>query len=448
MELVLVVVALALAGCWAGLHLAVRARRETATLRRINATLEARAEQRARDLQGALAVAEGQAAQVEAAHRAKTEFLASMSHELRTPLNAVIGFSDLMRMNEAQEPLTHRQHQAVEQIRVAGARLLTLVDEVLNLADIEGGRLALTVERVDPLLVARQVCEALRPMAEAAGIALREPPPVAGLAARADRERLRQVLTALIANAVKYNRPGGAVLIEARQSADSLSLSIHDTGPGLPAAHIDGLFQPFNRLGREASDVPGAGLGLAVARRLIEAMGGQLDAESREGEGAAFTIRLPIGLAEARPLTASSVPATVLPEATLLYVEDNPSNIALMRHVITALGRIQLHVAETGPEGLTLARDLRPDVIILDINLPGMDGFEVKQRLAEDPLTRSVPVLALSARAGFADIRRGRDAGFADYLTKPLQIPALAQALSRALTPTDDAHQAEADAAA
>ncbi|HEY1072463.1 hybrid sensor histidine kinase/response regulator [Brevundimonas sp.] len=433
MELVLVVVALALSGCWAGLRMAVKARREVAILRRVNATLEACSEQRARELQAALTAAEGQAAQVEAAHRAKTEFLTSMSHELRTPLNAVIGFSDLMRMNEAQEPLTHRQHQAVEQIRTAGARLLTLVDEVLNLADIEGGRLATAIERVDPLLIARQACESLRPMAEAAGIELREPPPVAGLAARADRERLRQVLTALIANAVKYNRPGGVVLIEARQSGEGVSLDVRDTGPGLPAARMDELFQPFNRLGREASDVPGAGIGLAVARRLIEAMNGRLEAESREGEGAVFTIRLPLAVAEARAVVASPVPVARLPEATLLYVEDNPSNIALMRHVVMALGRIQLHVAETGPEGLALARDLRPDVIILDINLPGMDGFEVKARLSEDPLTRDLPVLALSARAMPADIRRGRAAGFAEYLTKPLQIPALVEALSLAL---------------
>lgn len=448
MELVLVVVALALSGCWAGIRLAIRARREAATLRRLNATLEARTEQRARELQTALAAAEGQAAQVEAAHRAKTEFLASMSHELRTPLNAVIGFADLMRMNEAQEPLTHRQHQALEQIRAAGARLLTLVDEVLNLADIEGGRLALNVERVDPLLIARQVCEALHPMAEAAGIELREPPPVAGLAALADRERLRQVLTALIANAVKYNRPGGAVLIEARQSADGVSLSVHDTGPGLPAARMDGLFQPFNRLGREASEVPGAGLGLAVARRLIEAMGGQLGGDSREGEGAVFTIRLPAATEAPRTVTASFAPTMTLPDATLLYVEDHPSNIALMRHVITALGGMRLHVAETGPEGLALARDLRPDVVILDINLPGMDGFAVKARLAEDPLTRGIPVLALSASAAFADIRRGREAGFLEYLTKPLQIPALAQALSRALTPDVEAPDARGDAGA
>ena len=447
MVLVLVVVAFALSGCWAGLRLAMKARREVALLRRVNATLEARAEQRARDLETALAVAEGQAAQVEAAHRAKTDFLASMSHELRTPLNAVIGFSDLMRINEALEPLSHRQHQAVEQIRAAGARLLTLVDEVLNLADIESGRLTLEVERVDPLLIARQVCETLRPTAQTAGVDLREPPPVAGLAALADRERLRQVLTALIGNAVKYNRPGGAVLIEARQSSEGVSLSVHDTGPGLPAARMDDLFQPFNRLGREASDVAGAGLGLAVARRLIQAMGGRLEAESREDEGAVFTLHLPLAVAQPRLVAASSVPKTDLPEATLLYVEDNPSNIALMRHVITALGRIQLHVAETGPEGLALARDLRPDVVILDINLPGMDGFEVKARLAEDPLTRGLPVLALSARATPADMRRGREAGFAEYLTKPLHIPALVEALSRALTPDIATRTAGAGAA-
>ena len=447
MQLVLVVVALALSGCWAGLRLAIRAKGEARTLRRLNATLEARAEQRARDLQTALTLAEGQAAQVEAAHRAKTEFLASMSHELRTPLNAVIGFADLMRLNEAQDPLSHRQHQALEQIRAAGARLLTLVDEVLNLADIEGGRLALSVERVDPLLVARQGCETLRPTAQTAGVDLREPPPVAGLAALADRERLRQVLTALIANAVKYNRPGGAVLIEARQSSDGVSLSVHDTGPGLPGARLDGLFQPFNRLGRETSEVPGAGLGLAVARRLIQAMDGRLEAESREGEGSVFTVHLPVAVETPRLVSASPVPAAALPDATLLYVEDNPSNIVLMRHVVAALGRIQLHVAETGPDGLTLARDLRPDVIILDINLPGMDGFAVKARLAEDALTRDVPVLALSARAAFADIRRGREAGFAEYLTKPLQIPALVEALSRALSPKAAPSAADADAA-
>ena len=433
MELVLVVLALGLSGGWAGFRLAVKARGEAATLRRRNAALEAHAEQGARDLEAALAAAEGQAAQVEAAHRAKAEFLASMSHELRTPLNAVIGFSDLMRMNEAQEPLTLRQHQAVAQIRAAGARLLTLVDEVLNLADIECGRLTVTAERVDPLLIARQVCERLRPMAEAAGVELREPPPAAGLAALADRERLRQVLTALIANAVQYNRPGGVVLIEARQSDDGVSLDVRDTGPGLPAARMDELFQPFNRLGREASDVPGAGIGLAVARRLIEAMKGRLEAQSREGEGAVFTLHLPLAVADARTVVASQVPPVSLPEATLLYVEDNPSNIALMRHVVLALGRIQLHVAETGLDGLMLARDLRPDVILLDINLPGMDGFEVKARLGDDPLTRHMPVLALSARATPADIRRGRAAGFVEYLTKPLQIPALVEALSLAL---------------
>ena len=447
MELVLVVVALALSGCWAGLRLAARARREATTLRRINATLEARSEQRARDLQAALAAAEGQAAQVEAAHRAKAEFLASMSHELRTPLNAVIGFSDLMRLNEDQEPLTHRQHQAVEQIRSAGARLLTLVDEVLSLADIEGGRLALDLERVDPLLIVRQVCETLRPMAEAAGIDLREPPPVAGLAARADRERLRQVLTALLANAVQYNRPGGMVLIEARQTSDGVSLGVHDTGPGLPPDRLEGLFQPFNRLGREASSAPGAGLGLAVARRLIEAMGGRLEAESRKGEGASFTLRLPIASDTPRVVAVSSVPQADLPEATLLSVEDNPSNIVLMRHVAAALPGIRLHVAETGGEGLALARDLRPDAIILDINLPDMNGFDVRARLAEDHLTRHVPVIALSASAAFADIRRGREAGFCEYLTKPLQIPALVEALSRALATDGRVPNAGVDAA-
>jgi CheY-like chemotaxis protein/anti-sigma regulatory factor (Ser/Thr protein kinase) len=278
-------------------------------------------------------------------------------------------------------------------------------------------------------------------------VTLHEPPATAGLGVVADRTRLRQILLNLLSNAIKYNRPDGAVLLEVRQAGETVAISVTDTGEGIPPERLAELFQPFSRLGREATEVPGTGIGLAVSRRLAETMNGRLEVFSREGEGCTFTLHLPVAKVRDTPVSASPVPSAGLPliegrAATLLYVEDNPSNIALMRHVIAALGTIQLHVAETGHEGLALARDLRPDVILLDINLPGLSGFELKAKLDADPLTQGLPVLALSASAMPQDIRRGREAGFRDYLTKPLEIGALARALNRALEAGEGARSA------
>ena len=438
MSIVLLVTFLALAGALVGLRLAARARDEASRLKSHSAELEARVAERTQDLRLALDTADRQAKALAAANQAKTDFLAGMSHELRTPLNAVIGFSELMRMNTVAEPLTHRQGQAVDHVLAQGRHLLSLIDEVLDLAQIESGKMSVSMERVDPLLVARQVCDTLKPDALAAGVTLHEPPATAGLGVGADRTRLRQILLNLLSNAIKYNRPDGAVLIEVRQAGDTVAIAVTDTGEGIPPERLAELFQPFNRLGREATEVPGTGIGLAVSRRLAETMNGRLEVFSREGEGCTFTLYLPVAKVSDTPVSASPLPSTGLPliegrAATLLYVEDNLSNIALMRHVIAALGTIQLHVAETGHEGLALARDLRPDVILLDINLPGLSGFELKAKLDADPLTQGLPVLALSASAMPQDIQRGREAGFRDYLTKPLEIGALARALNCAL---------------
>lgn len=433
MEFVLLIVALALSACLAGLRLGLQARRQAARLAELNDSLEDRIAERTQELRLALEASDEQSRAVAAASQAKSDFLAGMSHELRTPLNAVIGFAELMMMNDRTEPLTRRQSQAVEQILGSGRHLLCLIEEVLDLARIEAGKLSMSVERVDPQLVVRQVCDNLRPQAEAAGITLRAPAPTAGLGVVADRTRLRQVLINLLSNAIKYNRQGGDILVEVRQTPDGVALSVHDTGVGIPQDRMSELFQPFSRLGRETSDVAGTGIGLAVSRRLAEAMNGRLECESVAGQGSTFTLHLPLARPATAGITASPIPTGSLPAATMLYVEDNPSNIALMRHVITALGPIRLHVAENGHEGLALARDLRPDVILLDINLPGLSGFELKARLDADPLTRGLPVLALSASAMPDDIRRGKAAGFRDYLTKPLDITALATALNRAL---------------
>ena len=446
MECILMLLALALSGAWAGVRLALKARAEARRLLALNATISEQAEADARDLAEARQTAGDNARRLAEAEAARSDFLAALSHELRTPLNAVIGFSELMRMNVQAEPMTRRQSQAVDHILASGQSLLGLIEEALDFARIEAGKISMSIEAVDPHLVARQVCDALRPEAEAAGVTLTAPPPTAGLGVVADRTRLRQVLINLVSNAIKYNRSGGAVFLQLRQTVAGVALSVHDTGVGIPEARMAGLFQPFNRQGRDPLDGEETGIGLAVSRGLAEAMQGRLEATSREGEGSIFTLTLPLARSAAPDITASPIPTLDRPDlpggATLLYVEDNPSNIALMRHVIAALGGIRLHVAETGHEGLTLARDLRPDVILLDINLPGLDGFELKARLDADPLTRGLPVLALSAGALPADIRRGRTAGFRDYLTKPIDIPVLARALNGALMETAERNAA------
>lgn len=450
MHLILVALAIALTFALCGMRLTLRSRAEAARLRALNNSLEARVAEATRELRNALAVSGQTALGLASASQAKTEFLASMSHELRTPLNAVIGFGELLRMNAA-EPLTRRQAQAVDHILAAGQHLLSLIEEVLDLARIEAGKLSMSMEAVDPHLVARQVCHSLRLDAEAAEVTLRSPRAAVGFGVVADRTRLRQVLINLVSNAIKYNRPGGEVIVELRKEnhggRESVVVAVRDTGVGIPAERMDELFQPFNRLGRETSSVPGTGIGLTVSRRLSEAMHGRLEATSREGEGSCFNLHLPLAVAapETQPTQIPMLETPDLPggAATLLYVEDNPSNIALMRHVVTALGSLRLHVAETGHEGLALARDLRPDIILLDINLPGLNGFELKARLDADPLTRDIPVLALSASAMPSDIRRGVAAGFRDYLTKPLDIPAFARALNRALNEAPSASLAE-----
>jgi signal transduction histidine kinase/CheY-like chemotaxis protein len=433
MERLLLVVALALSGCLAAAVLSLRSRTEARRLAGLNHTPEARVADRTRELSRSLPAADDQARRLALAGQAKSDFLAAMSHELRTPLTAVIGFAELLRLDRPAEPLSRRQSQAVDHILASARQLQSLVEAVLDLAGAEAGRLAVSIETVDPQLVVRDVCDQLELHARAAGVTVRTPAPTAGLGVAADPVRLRQVLLNLVSNAIAYNREGGDVLVEIRQTAAGATLAVHDTGVGIAEARMADLFQPFNRLGRETSATPGAGIGLALSRRLVEAMGGRLEAASEAGEGSTFTLHLPLARAAVSPVQASAIPLGSLPAATVLYVEDHPSNIALMRHVMAALGPVQLHVAETGPDGLALARDLKPDVILTDINLPGLSGFELKARLDADPLTRGIPVLALTASALPGDVRRGKAAGFRDYLTKPLDIVALAAALNRAL---------------
>lgn len=442
MELVLVLAAILLSSMLMAVRLALRSRAEALRLRAINNALESRVAERTRSLRQALDAAGDQARALASANQAKADFLAGMNHALRTPLNAVVGFADLMTHNAEQEPLTRKQSRAVGEIRVAGSRLLSLIDRILEFSDIEAGAVAVSLERVDPLLVLRQAIEAVRAEALARGVTLQYPKASPGHVVAADPDRLRQVLLNLISNAVRYNPTGGTVLIEVRQAGDRVTLAVHDNGPGIQPDQMAVLFQPFSRLS-PLEDQPNAdgqvvlGVGLAVAHRLAEAMGGSLTAASTPGEGSSFTLSLPVALATPATIVSSETgpeASRELSDLTVLYVEDNAANITLMRHVMGALGP-SLHIAETGAEGVALARDLRPDVILLDIHLPDFDGFEVKARLAEDALTKSLPVVALTAGSGPAEARRGREAGFADWLTKPLDIARLATTLRQVAGP-------------
>lgn len=461
MEWVLAVVAACLSCAAAALRLALKARAQNRRLLTLNHALDQRIADHARRLRQALDAASGHALELAAANQAQSDFLVGMNHAVRTPLNAVIGFSDLLLRNTDHEPLTHRQTRAAQQVRAAGGQLLDLIDRVLDFSELDAGMVDLSLERLDPQLLVRQAMDAVRTEAEVAGVVLEPAPaPHAGVAVMADAARLKQILHNLLSNAVRHNRPGGAVRVELRPACDAdpaqtppgqTLIVVHDTGPGVNPDQLDRLFQPFRRLSACGSDAghadgsPGVsiGVGLAVSRRLAEAMGGALTAASVRGQGSSFTLSLPASTTQAQAARIQEGCAraeTALPSsdtfdlttATVLYIEDNAANLALMRQVMPALGPA-LHVAETGAEGLALARDLMPDLILLDLHLPDMDGFQVKAALAADPLTRSVPVVAFTAGAGRADARRGRKAGFNAWLTKPLDIALLAATLQTVL---------------
>jgi PAS domain S-box-containing protein len=375
--------------------------------------------------------AEAEKERAERANDAKSDFLARVSHELRTPLNAVLGFAQLLAIN-TQEPLTPKQLRQVEQIRKSGDYLLSLIDEILDLSKIEAGTIRVSIERVTLDSVFDHVRDMLQPLADSAGLVLAvelnpDTPPI-----RADRVRLVQILMNLGTNAIKYNRRGGAVRLTARPADDQMvRIEVVDTGVGIPVDRQGEVFQPFNRLGAEASRVEGTGIGLSISRRLAELMQGRLSFESRPGEGSTFVVELPIapktnGSAETAETQSAKNPAWAAKgtsrQFTLLYVEDNPPNIALMQELVDAVPNLRLLTAADASTGLALAHAHRPDIIVLDINLPGMNGFEILRQLKQDHRTREMPVLALSANAQPNDIDRGKAAGFAYYLTKPIDV--------------------------
>jgi PAS domain S-box-containing protein len=374
----------------------------------------------------------------EKANLAKSDFLSRMSHELRTPLNAILGFSQLL---EAGSPsLTVSQSERLHQITKAGWYLLELINEILDLAVIESGKLSLSREPVSLIDVMHECQSMIESQAQKHHIQLEFLPFDHSWFANADRTRVKQVLINLLSNAIKYNSPHGTVVVECSAiGPEHIRISIKDSGGGLSSKKIGQLFQPFNRLGQENGTEEGTGMGLVVAKQLIELMGGTIGVKSTVGKGSQFWIEL-IRCAPPNYATRNGIPAENAPPAlndikagTLLYVEDNPANLMLVEHIVEGLSHVNMLSARDGHHGIALARTRLPEVILMDINLPDISGIEALKILRKDPATKHIPVLALSANAMQHDIERGLEAGFFRYLTKPIKVNEFLNALDDAL---------------
>ena len=381
------------------------------------------------------------------ANVAKSDFLSSMSHELRTPLNAILGFTQLLASGTpAPSPVQKRN---LEQILKAGWYLLELINEILDLALIESGKAALSAEPVALADLLSECRTMMQPQAQQRGITVTFPRLAPPLYVNADRTRLKQSLINLLSNAIKYNRPGGTVTVESLPCPpDAIRISVRDTGDGMAPDLLRQLFQPFNRLGKEAGLEEGTGIGLVVTKRLVERMGGTVGVESTVGVGTLFWIELarttPPQFAHHEPEgseTAALSAVQPLPEGTLrrtvLYVEDNPANLELVEQLIERRPDLRLLSAADGSLGIEFARAHRPDVILMDIHLPGISGVEAMKVLRADPATAHIPIIALSANAVPRDIAAGLEAGFFCYLTKPIKVSLFTEALDAALKSSD-----------
>jgi PAS domain S-box-containing protein len=386
-------------------------------------------------------------ARAESANAAKTEFLSRMSHELRTPMNAILGFAQLLRMSDVKTMASDQVVDYLNSIIGPAEHLTNLIDDILDLSRIEVGGLKVAREDVDLAEAVTAAVVMAQPMASRLGVSIfnqsvdrARAPIVLG-----DPGRLRQCIVNLLTNAIKYNRPGGRVLIDltARSPDDAMvRLTVEDTGVGIAEDQLGALFRPFTRLHPGLDHIEGAGIGLAVTRQLIEAMGGTVTAESEVGRGSRFYLDIPRteGTAERRaPPKAISLANWHAPVSDdgksqiVLYVEDNPANVHLMESLFRSIPGIELRIAYSAELGLEMAAAMPIRAIILDINLPGINGFEALERLRARSDTADVPVIGLSARATSADIEHAAKLGFYRYLTKPVNISELMETLRSVL---------------
>jgi PAS domain S-box-containing protein len=372
------------------------------------------------------------------ANLAKSEFLSSMSHELRTPLSAILGFAQLMESASPQPTVS--QKRSIEQIIKAGWYLLDLINEILDLALIESGKLSLSLEPISLTEVLHECQVMMEPQAQKRGVGVAFPRFGVPYFVKADRTRLKQVLINLLSNAVKYNKVGGTLVVDCITGTPGrIRIRVKDTGEGLSPEKLARLFEPFNRLGQGTSSEEGTGIGLVVCKRLVELMGGAIGVESAVGKGSVFWIEFDLTAAPQLAAGTTAPPAAAPPvEAgtrvrTLLYVEDNPANLMLVEDLIARRPDIHLLSAVDGIRGIEMAHVSRPDVILMDINLPDVSGIEVLRILTEDPATAHIPVVALSANAMPRDIEKGLKAGFFRYLTKPIKVNEFMDTLDVAL---------------
>ena len=377
--------------------------------------------------------------QADAASAAKSQFLSNMSHELRTPMNVILGYGQLLKRKGFADD-SKRATAYVDHILESGNQLLDLIDQVLDLARIESGRMLLSIEPVDIGEVLSLTVDQANILARQNGIiVIDHTDKSTPVAVMADRSRLKQALMNLVSNAIKYNRSGGKVTFGSEVDGTTLRISVQDTGQGIPSDRIPELFEPFNRLGAENSGIEGTGVGLALTKELVERMGGRLTVESVQGIGSTFKIELSIAqpkvTSQAAPSVTAEAPRSLIDgeQARVLYVEDHAASRILVTEALGELGELSVDAAGTPEEGLAKAKAVRPDLIIVDINLPQMDGFALIEKLRGEASCADTPMIALTADAMPEDVRRGEEAGFARYLTKLIDLRELQTAVLEVL---------------
>jgi len=374
--------------------------------------------------------------EAERANAAKSDFLSRMSHELRTPLNAILGFGQLLE-SDTEHPLTQTQIGNIREILQGGNHLLHLINEVLDLSRIESGRLEIYLEAVNIAPLIESCMKQLQSLADKHAISFMLD--LSDMWVMADAVRLKQVMINLLSNAIKYNREGGRIQVSCFAPAGQrLRISVQDSGNGIPAAMLSRLFQPFERMATAYEGEEGTGIGLALSKMLVEAMHGKIGVYSVPGTGSTFWFELPLcepDVPGAKPLGegAADTGKSAAGQYKVLYVEDNPANLRLVQKILDTRKNVQLLAAANAEVGLEVAMYGQPDLILLDINLPGMGGFEAIQQLKINPVTRDIPVIAVTSNAMARDIERGRAAGFAEYLTKPLDVKKFLQMLDQYL---------------
>jgi signal transduction histidine kinase/ActR/RegA family two-component response regulator len=383
--------------------------------------------------------------EAEKASRSKSEFMSRVSHELRTPLNGILGFAQLMALDR-EHPLSVAQAQRLDVLRQSGSKLLSLIDQLLEVSRIEQGKMRLRNRPIDVRLLVERCAVEVMPLAQDRGIEILVEIPADSRAVRADPDALEQVVTNLLSNAIKYNRPKGRIRVRF-ESGEQGVLTVDDTGIGMSQDQIDRLFEPFNRLGAERSDTQGSGLGLVITRKLVKAMGGKIEVLSRPGRGTRFAVSLPMSKTRAAalppPLEDQRPPefpalAAKSAEQVVLYVEDDEVNTILMEQIFSSHPNWRLLTASNGPEGLEMVRHNDLALVLLDLNLPGLSGFEVLEKIRASESTRHLRCIALSADALPQQIRHALAQGFDDYWTKPIDVASVVAKLHEELRPVSE----------